>query len=156
METQLTKEEIISILVDDAVDTMARLITEEGDYTYLREIYTHGQEAFCYMSEEELLNEYATRFDKMIMIKKPMVVEAIILHNANNQFAVINVKGLTYGNILLLIATAIKTQYGYDTNRIVLDTWGKLTLEGFARVTFKLDDGHSEEETIKVTVTKIY
>jgi len=59
---KLTRQEIVDAIVNDCVQSVVQQV-EDGDLTWVRETYTHGQEPIGDMMNSDLLAEYERRFD---------------------------------------------------------------------------------------------
>ena len=86
-----------------------------------------------------------------------MGVKAIVLKNSDNeQFAIVDCRNRNTGEILEAASEAISEEYGHPVKGITFGSWGNLIGTGSTYLSFMLDDGCDEKESIDVEQTWIY
>ena len=86
-----------------------------------------------------------------------MGVKAIVLKNSDNeQFAIVDCRNRTTGEILEAASEALSEEYGHSVKTITFGSWGSLIDAGSTNLFYMLDDGCGEKESIDVEQTWIY
>jgi hypothetical protein len=86
-----------------------------------------------------------------------METKAVALKNGDGkQFAIVDCRNRNMGEILEAVSEALSEEYGHSAKKITFGSWGSLTDTGSTYLTFMLDDGCDESETIDVEQTWIY